>query len=652
MRVRALTLIVVLAGLAAAPAQAAPRALRPFGSCTALLDYARSHAVRAVRTGWAPTPMFIEGPRPVGVPVSTKGGEIAPQASAGQDNASSGAGESFSTTNVQEQGVDEPDVVKTDGTTIYAVANGWLHAIDTTGDAPVIVGAVQLDEGYGHELLLHGDRLIVVQSAWLTDDPQYGRPVTRLTEIDVSDPSAMKVLRHERDDGEYVSARMTGDTARVVVASRAPVMFAVAQAGGPSRRAVVGKRLRQVRRAKLAAWRPHTFFRPEGKPKQARFHALTRCGEMRHTARFSGLDTITVLTVDMARGLPSVDALGVMSDAQIVYGSADRLYVATQRWLSPQMLKADGPEQTTTQIHELDTSQPDRTTYVASGTVDGYLLDQFALSQDHGVLRVAATGNDDSAVTTLDTATMTQLGRVAGLGQGERIYAVRFIGDTAYVVTFRQVDPLYTVDLSDPAHPRVAGELKLAGYSAYLHPVGDDLLLGVGQDAGADGRTTGSQLSLFDVSDPAHPTRLAKRAIAGGSSSAEYDHHAFLYWPKTKLAVIPVSIYDYDEQTGAADQFVGAIGFRVERTGIDEVGRIEHPADDQALWDIQRATVIGDRLFTLSAAGMMASPLATLGTGPFAAFPDKPASIGYGGCGDSGVAAPGAPVASCAPMAR
>jgi uncharacterized secreted protein with C-terminal beta-propeller domain len=630
MRVRMLTLLALAIGLAAVPPASAKRsALRSFSGCAQLLDYARANGEAAVRTGWIPTPMTLAGPEATGVPpmTSTKG-EPAPEAATTEDSAAGSAGDTFSTTNVQEAGVDEPDVVKTDGKVIYAVANGWLHVVDVSADTPVLLDTLQLDEGYGHQLLLHGDRLLVVQTAWLDDeDTRYGgRAVTRLTEVDVSDPSDLRAVRFERDDGEYVTARMTGDTARIVLASRAPVVYDIAATSEQP------QRLRQVRRAKLSAWRPHTFFRVQGKPTRARFQALTTCRQLRHPARFSGLDTITVLTVDMAKGLPSVDADAVMTDAQTVYGSPDRLYVATTRFDSTAR----------TEIHEFDTSDPRQTTYTGSGSVDGTLLNQFAMSQHDGVLRVASTGEDDSAITTLDTGTLRQVGKVDGLGQGERIYSVRMIGDTGYVVTFRQVDPLYTVDLSDPAAPKVVGELKLAGYSAYLHPIGDDLLLGLGQDAGSDGRTTGLQLSLFDVSDPANPRRLARHAIAGGSSSAEYDHHAFLYWPKTKLAVVPLQTWSYDEQTQTTSQFVGAVGFRVGRGAIDEAGRVEHPQDQYSLWDIQRATVIGDRLFTLSSAGMMASPLDTLGTGPFVAFPDKPANLYYG-CGgpadDSGALA-------------
>ena len=135
---------------------------------------------------------------------------------------------------------------------------------------------------------------------------------------------------------------------------------------------------------------------------------------------------------------------------------------------------------------------------------------------------------------------LEQLSVVDGLGAGEQIYAVRFLGPTAYVVTFRQTDPLYVIDMTDPANPALTGELKIPGYSAYLHPVGDGLLLGVGQDATDTGQTLGTQLSLFDVSDPANPQRISTLAI-GGWSDVEWDHKAFLFWPEDGTIVLPVS---------------------------------------------------------------------------------------------------------------
>jgi hypothetical protein len=224
---------------------------------------------------------------------------------------------------------------------------------------------------------------------------------------------------------------------------------------------------------------------------------------------------------------------------------------------------------------------------------------------------------------------------VDGIGKGERIYAVRFVGDKGYVVTFRQVDPLFTLDLSDKANPRVLGELKLQGFSAYLHPISDDLLLGVGQDATAQGRTLGTQLSLFDVSDLRNPTRRAVSSLGGNSSSdAEFDPHAFLYWQPANLAVIPLQTFG---QTGAT--FSGAVGFKVGTSTLDEAGRITHPnpkpapagapgtvPEQRFLPPIGRSLVVGDRLYTLSYAGLAANRVDTLAPLAFEPFPQPPVS--------------------------
>jgi uncharacterized secreted protein with C-terminal beta-propeller domain len=255
--------------------------------------------------------------------------------------------------------------------------------------------------------------------------------------------------------------------------------------------------------------------------------------------------------------------------------------------------------------------------------VRGATLSQWALSEHDGHLRVATTEDaglreSESHVTVLRQRDrrLVEVGHVGGLGHGERIFGVRFIGDLGYVVTFRQVDPLYVVGLGDPERPRLLGELKILGYSAYLHPIGDDLLLGVGQDATARGRQLGTQLSLFDVSDPGNPTRLHQLTLPGGSSEVEYDHLAFLYWPATGLTVLPFERWD---ENGPV--FVGAAGFRVDRAGIADLGRISHPVKAEWRGQIRRSLVVGDRLFTVSEAGILASPLANLGDGAWVRFP-------------------------------
>ncbi|MEA2410196.1 MAG: hypothetical protein QOC77_757, partial [Thermoleophilaceae bacterium] len=604
--------------------------LKPFSSCQRLVKYAHHNVKRELR--YASGPAVAPGVPPPfstqsqGSP-GTSGPETAPTPSAGTGDSSQ--------TNVQEQGVDEPDFVKFDGTHLFALVGNRLNAVDARAATPKLAGSLELDPAaYGGEMLLYGKRVLVFSygpgpveplpspavdngSGQATAAPAYFyRPSTLITEVDVSDPAAMRVVRTETIDGTYVSARLNGSTARIVLTTPP----AVIDYGQP-----------ETLNAKARGWLPRA--RIENKlTGTKRTRQVAGCRQVRRPERFAGLDVLTVLTVDMKKGLPEVDSDELMTDGQTVYASNDALYVATQRFVVPAANPDQPPPPIVTAIHRFDISQPGRTAYSSTGEAPGYVIGQFALSEFQGVLRVASTDSPvwwegaarpqpKSYVTTLKESggVMLPLGRVGGIGEGEQIRAVRFLGDAGYVVTFRQVDPLFTIDLSQPDAPRVAGELKLLGYSAYLHPVGDGLLLGVGQDATDQGAQLGTQLSLFDVSDLAHPARLAQRRVGPSSSSeAEYDHHAFLYWPPTKLAVLPVNIFD-----GSGDPFNGAIGFRVGRTKIDEAGRIEHKGDTYTP-GIRRALVVGSRLFTISDLGAKASSLSTLADEAFVPFPQPP----------------------------
>jgi uncharacterized secreted protein with C-terminal beta-propeller domain len=577
-----------------------------FPNCSAMLAHVKARAEHFVGP-------FGFGP--VATPTATR--ESTPK-----------KGVDYSGTNVQEAGVDEPDLVKTDGETLFAVANGRLNAIDVGEGRPRLLDTLKLDNGWSHELLLHGQRLLVLSRGGFWAEPlpaatariaPYVPSKSVLYEIDVANPKALRVVRTLTLDGAYVAARLVGGVARIVVASQVPTKlpFATPDTGTPEARAAARERNQDVVAASgLASWLPHYTIKRQGRPA-GKQRPLVQCRRVQRPATFSGLGMLTVLTVDLAKGLEPVDSTAVMTDARIVFASPESLYVATERW--DERLDPDTPKVAqsgaTTALHRFDISSPSKTRYRGSGQVSGYLLSQWSLSEYRGVLRVVSTetpawwgpGNEsESFLTTLrvkDDA-LTQLGRVGELGKGERVYAVRFVGDVGYVVTFRQIDPLYTVDLSDADRPRVLGELKIAGYSAYLHPIGDDLLLGVGQNADPQGRRLGAQLSIFDVSNLRRPTLLHHAALGPGWSEAESDHHAFLFWPRTGLVVIPID--------------VRAVGFRVGRTrGIDEVARIEHTRNAA----IHRSLVVGDAVLTVSDAGVKASSLATLADRGWAAFP-------------------------------
>ncbi|MET0604573.1 MAG: beta-propeller domain-containing protein, partial [Baekduia sp.] len=535
----------------------------------------------------------------------------------------------FSTTNVQESGIDEPDVVKTDGRYVYVAANRTLRVIDVRGDAPRQVGALTLGDGSAHQLLIRGTRALVLStvSAPIASDvepaprpgtattsiaPVPGRSTVLLTEVDLTEPTAPKVARTMTLDGDYVDARMVDGTVRVVVSSTPMTAGDVPLTGAPLRTFVPATTIR----SRIS----HRTFR----------RGVVPCDDVRRPDAFSGLGLLTVLTVDLNKGLYNVDRDAVMAGAQTVYGSDKGLYVASQRYVRGLDDASDVPGTLRTEIHRFDASAAGQTTYAGSGTVPGFVVNAYALSEHDGALRVASTDEPSwlpeggqatpahSYVTVLSPrpdGALAQVGQVGGLGEGQRIYGVRFAGTTGYVVTFRQTDPLYTIDLSKPEAPRLMGELEIPGYSAYLHPLGGGLLLGIGQEADATGRTQGTQVSLFDVSDLAHPKRTQHVVYGNGSSDAEFDPHAFLWWAPTRTAVLPLRIFG----PPGAGSFVGAIGLKVTAGGIGELGRTVHGSGD-TVTPIARSLVIGDRLYTLSALGLQASRLDTLAPVAFVPF--------------------------------
>ena len=553
-------------------------------------------------------------------------------------------GDAFSTTNVQEVGVDEPDIVKTDGKHIVAVAEQRLYVIDVTGDEPVLMDSISVDTGWVSEIVMSDDRILVLGNSDyysvseigardIAPSP-WGSPLTVITEIDMSDPSDLEIDRELFLDGNYLSARMVGDTVRVVLRAFPTGMEFEYPATSGLRAERDAERANRaiIEDSTIDNWVPYYVMEDHrGGVSTVTEGNLLACNQTFHPEEFSGFGMLTVLTVDLSEGIDPDKATGVMADGETVYASADSLYVATTRWVDWQRIEDEDAfdEETegyTTAIHKFDISDPDETVYRASGDVPGHLLSQWSMSEHDGHLRVATTDagswwgwrtdESESFVTILeeDGGKLEQVGQVGELGVGEQIYAVRMMGDTGYVVTFRQTDPLYVIDLSDPTAPEVKGELKILGYSAYLHPIGDGLLLGVGQDATEEGRVLGTQIAVFDVSDPSSPDRLHKMTLEDGSSEVEYDHRAFLHWPATGLTMVPIQRWSWDEEKGE-DFFAGAIGIKATREGIEKIDTVTHMEDGiEYEWDaqIRRSVVIGDSVYTLSFKGLMKSDLETL----------------------------------------
>ncbi|MGH3326219.1 MAG: beta-propeller domain-containing protein [Streptomycetales bacterium] len=611
-----------------------------FDSCEAALEGLQRAAARHVG------PYGLTGAFPGRGMAVALGGAALPAAAGGAERAAPAEGRPVhSTTTVHEAGVDEADLVKTDGRRIVTVVDGMLRVVDASSRR--LVGALRLPGGAAEQVLMHGDRALVMAPAGAaygggpvvmpapgTPGPLAPVPVTpirsRLTLVDLT--GGPHVVGTLTVDGSYLDARQVGAVARVVVRSGAHLPFVQ-----PDGRRSVAQARRQnervVAESSIDDWLPRYELRSRGELSRGR---LVSCDRVSHAGTYSGSSMLNVLTLDLRDALAEGDPLSVLADGDTVYGTGASLYIAGPHLGAGRPLPGGAeiapPAVPRTVIHKFDVSGSGGPRYLASGAIDGSLLSQYALSEYDGYLRVATTstalpgeppdrlGRPRSAVTVLVQSgdRLVGVGRVGGLGEGERIYAVRFIGPAGYVVTFRETDPLYTLDLSAPRRPRVVGELKITGYSAYLHPDGDGKLIGVGQEATGRGMQLGTQLSLFDVGDPAAPRRIARHHVRHAHSEVEFDPHAFLYWPRTGLIVLPVTrvaaVPPGSVRSPTPQPDSAALALALRGDTVAELGDVRHPpgASAGAGVPVRRALVIGDTLWTLSGAGAMASDAGTL----------------------------------------
>jgi uncharacterized secreted protein with C-terminal beta-propeller domain len=446
---------------------------------------------------------------------------------------------------------------------------------------------------------------------------------TSIEVVDVSNPASMRVLDTLHIDGDYVDARQIDGIPRVVVRRANPVIpFTYPQDGRPETATKSLEANRQaVARAGVAQWIPLYTLTAGGKSSSG---AVSSCADTYRPTAFSGFGTVSVVTVDPRDPRPRGGST-VIGGATTIYASRTNLYVTSQQVPLPAP-GLDGPAiapvPAQTEIHQFDIGG--RTAvYRASGVIAGTLVDQFSMSELDGRLRVATTtgiasefagqSTSRSSVTVLERrgSTLFPVGVLTGLGADQRIYAVRFVGNIAYVVTFRQIDPLYTIDLSNPRLPRVAGQLHIPGFSSYLHPIGGGLLLGVGEQVDASARPIGTKISLFDVSDITHPRELQNLSLGGPNFQTNFDHHAFLWWAPLRMAVLPLQTYAM-QPNGQDYAFNGAVTLRVSAAGMHELKRLTQPTSPQQMLPITRSLVADRMLFTLSDAGLMASDLHSL----------------------------------------
>ena len=578
-----------------------------FNDCTAVLDWTKAEMLKRVGPyGLETYPYMYASWRSGGFE-----GDMAASIEAPAAEDSSGADfepmPGTSTTNTQETNVDEGDIVETDGRYVYSIIDNRVRSVDI--DNAVLLSEIDLPQG-DSQMVLTGDHLVVATMTWTSVAD------TIISKFAITDGS-LELTRRDHLEGTLVSVRAVSGQVHIVLNSSFlnRVAFVSPRDGSQdSLDAAEKKNTEVVNALSIDDFVPRTFEEGPMGTWGTKSSAID-CAKLGHPSQFSGWGVTWVASIDMNSSTEvPVGTIGILAQSTSSYTSTESLYIATTRWDDAvyEEFVSSRQEPPYTDIHAFTfSSEASDLSYVASGRVEGTLLNSYSMSEYDGVLRVATTsydydfgGGQDNGVHILKVkdAELIEIGAVNGMGRGETIQGVRFDGPRGYVVTFRQVDPLYVLDLSDPTAPELVGELKVPGYSTYLKPIDGDRVITVGMAGTETGQITGAQVSVFDVSDPSNPRQVATAEIAQWSEATS-DPHAFLWWAETGQIIVPKELV-CDEMGGTGCE--SAVVLKLDGTTLTEQGRLFQ------WFPIRRAVIAQNQLVTVSAGGTKVSRLSDL----------------------------------------
>jgi len=557
----------------------------------------------------------------------------------------------FSSTNIQVEGVDEADIIKNDGKYIYAIANGKLFIVNAfPAESAKIIATIDINEVTPNEMFISSDskELLLFSNKGYSYGggysskmmirpgyyPSYGGGGTNVQLFDISDKENPVMVKEIEFEGSYLTSRLVGDNAYFVINSNPRVYYAEAKySNGVDENSMI------------------PLMKIDG--VEERIAMPTDIGIM---PRVRPQSFVTIASINLkTQDLTKETAVG---SSQNLFASTSNIYLADAIWdysvedtntivpaeIGMIVKSIYYPTWNTTQKTVINKFHFDdgKVSFVGAGVVPGNILNQFSMDEYNGDFRIATTvepsysemNNDLTNRSTNNVYILNQdmnlVGSLEGIAPDEKIYSVRFMGAKGYMVTFKYVDPLFVMDLSDPTNPRILGKLKIPGYSDYLHPIDETHLLGIGKDAneledaekvhsqGAVYYTAikGIKVAIFDVSDVENPVEMSKFIIGdrGTDSEALQNHKAILFDKEKEILVFPATIVD--NKTGSADyygmeqSFQGAVVLNVSLTdGLSERGRITHVSADEELkrgyyYDstsiIRRSLFMDDVLYTFS----------------------------------------------------
>ncbi len=442
--------------------------------------------------------------------------------------------------------------MKTDGDLLLRLRDDELVVYDVTGEDTERLSSVDLDGLEEGEIMLAGDQVVAVgiDDQAPRAETAYGvgaRLGTRVLTVSIADPDKPEVVDDVAYDARLLSARQHGDAVRLVLSSGLPDLGFVHPGKGRSSRKALAANREQVENSTIEDWLPTITANSED-PAQ-----LLDCTNVAIPSDELTLDTVSVVGFDAAAPA-EVDAIGLAGATDIAYESVDHLYLAASpSWgngfdclgcIGTRTLPSVQGGSTYLFDFKVDGT---RATHVASGEVEGSIADRWAMDEADGVLRVAVTptsetGNFNSVVTLeRDGQDLVELGRLDALGRNEDLKSVRWFDELAILVTFRQVDPLYAIDLTDVEKPSLIAKLKIPGFSSYLHPLGPKRLVGVGEGPSFGGRGWGAQVGLFNVADLKNVHRMNVQHYASNTQAlagADPRSFTFINDHRTILTVI------------------------------------------------------------------------------------------------------------------
>jgi uncharacterized secreted protein with C-terminal beta-propeller domain len=524
-------------------------------------------------------------------------------------SASSGPS-TVSQTNTQVAGVDEADIVKTDGKHIYVINRNRFYVVKSwPADSLATLASVPFFEETITDMLLdESGQIIVIGNMHAAPLSGYWSSPSRtsVTVVDVKDPSKPSVSKRYTLPGSYHSVRRIGTSLRLILRNDSNFyqahlnwqilnMFYTMDINEAEFNTRVDLELERniaaTKEKTLAYWLNQDQYKQLDGIKTSVIELPNMCSSVYVPAAPTALGLTSIVTLELSSG--SVETSQLLTNADTVYANAESLYFTTNyNWW-----RQSAEQKDYTFVHKFDIRDPKTSVYLGSGAIEGHLLNQFSMDEFEGNLRVATTVTERRSIAeenqspfwwrpfqtnvfnrvsvlSINGGKLQVIGETDQIAKDERIFSVRFNGKKGYVVTFRQVDPLFTLDLSVPTDPRVVGELKVDGVSNYIHMLDENHLLTVGRGEGWNTM----RITIFDVTNPATPTEKHRLDLPGQSTQAQWDHKAFTFVRETGTLALPVAGYSngFDNSTGWWNSYRSAVMvFKISAdAGIKTLGEL------------------------------------------------------------------------------